>query len=47
MLFQEYANSTLNKNEITKYRDLLQEEIDKLILNEWNFLNDNWKKVFK
>src|SRR6478735_8835779 len=43
MVFDEY-HSSLNKNDIKKYKNLLQDEIDKLILNEWQFLNENWKK---
>src|SRR5215216_7336505 len=43
MVFDEYS-STLNKNDVKKYKELLQQEIDKLIVNEWGFINDNWKK---
>jgi hypothetical protein len=43
MIFDEYSSS-LNTNDGKKYKNLLQNEIDQLILNEWSFLNENWKK---
>jgi hypothetical protein len=43
MIFDEYSSS-LNTNEGKKHKNLLQNEIDQLILNEWTFLNENWKK---
>jgi hypothetical protein len=45
MLFEEYNNTILNKNEKQEYQELLQQEVDKIILNEWDFLKDNWKKI--
>lgn len=36
--------STLDTEELNLYKKLLQEEIDKIILNEWEFLNENWKQ---
>jgi hypothetical protein len=46
MAFDEY-HSNLKKDDVKKYKNLLQDEIDKLILNEWQFLNENWKKKTK
>ena len=36
--------TSLSDDDVNKYKSLLQEEIDKLILNEWSFLNENWKE---
>lgn len=44
MTLDEYHTS-LSKEDIEKYKNLLQQEIDKLILNEWDFLNENWKTI--
>ncbi|GAA5814173.1 hypothetical protein MFLAVUS_007666 [Mucor flavus] len=38
-------HSTLDKKDLDLYKKLLQNEIDKIILNEWEFLNENWMKV--
>jgi hypothetical protein len=39
----EYQSS-LNTEEFLIYKSLLQEEIDKILLNEWGFLNENWRQ---
>jgi hypothetical protein len=45
-------NYLLNKKEMetddtesNNYKALLQNEINKLICNEWKFLNENWKLI--
>jgi hypothetical protein len=38
-------HSTIPKQDLKKYKVLLQQEIDKLLLNEWEFLNENWQQI--
>lgn len=38
-------HSSIPKKDLVLYKKLLQNEIDKIILNEWGFLNENWNKI--
>ena len=38
-------HSTIPKQNLKKYKVLLQQEVDQLLLNEWEFLNENWQPI--
>ena len=38
-------HSKIPKQGLKKYKVLLQEEVNKLLLNEWEFLNENWQQI--
>lgn len=42
-IMQEYIDS--NNENIKNYRKDLKKEINKLLLNEWQFLSKDWKKI--
>jgi hypothetical protein len=39
-------HSTIPREDLKKYKELLQQEIDKILLNEWGFLNENWQQIY-
>ena len=38
-------HATIPKQDLKKYKVLLQQEVLELLLNEWEFLNEKWQQI--